>query len=198
MIFRDFVKYDLEFMKKYRSNWSTIHPFNLDEFKISINSSSTLGKSYKGSNICDGKIETAWVEGVKGDGIGEWVKISINAYSSLAQYTTTPFFIYRIGVVPGYAKSMKTWIENNRVKKLLVIIHSPPPLAPHEHEWVVLRLNLKDEMKVQLFDIPNDKQVGNLEPMVKEIWLKIEEVYKGTKYDDTCISEFIAIGGFSS
>jgi len=197
LYFNDFIKEDINNIKKY-DWWSTIHYNNLDKFALHFLQSSSLGEKYNSFNLCDGKLETAWVEGVKGDGIGEWVKISINAYSSLAEYTTTPFTIEKLGVIPGYAKNMKTWLENNRVKTLLVIIHSPPPSAPAKNEWVVLRLNLKDEMKVQLFDVPNDKIAANDNPMVKEIWLKIEEVYKGTKYDDTCISEFIAIGGFSS
>lgn len=198
MNFDDYVQKDLQRLKKYQW-WSTLHPLqNLDKFTLTTIASSILGDSYKSVNLCDGKAETAWVEGAKGSGIGEWVKININAESAMSEYTSTPFSLEEIGVLPGYAKSPKTWEENNRVKKLMVIIHSPPFSAPKENEWVVLQLNLKDNNKLQVFKVPDEKMAVNVNGMKKEIWIKIEDVYKGTKYDDTCISEFVAVGGFSN
>ena len=195
--FSDYLKKDLDKMNKYQW-WSTLHPLiKLDKFTLITSASSTLGASYKRANLCDGKAETAWVPGVKG-GIGEWVKVNIEAYSSLSKITTTPFGIFEIAVLPGYAKSQKTWSENNRVKKLLVVIHTPPPLDLKENEWVVFQLNLKDENSLQVFKLPDSKIATNMDPMKKELWIKIEDIYKGTKYDDTCISEFVAVGGFSN
>lgn len=199
MEFADFVQQDRREMDE-GNFWSTIHPLvNLDKFNLTTIASSTLNNSssYKSAHLCDGKAETAWVEGVKGSGIGEWVKISIDAYSSLAEFTSTPFSLSKIAVLPGYAKTKKTWEENNRVKKLLVVSYSSSP-AIFGKEWAVYRLHLKDEAKVQIFDIPTYEMSVNLEEMKKEIWIKIEDVYKGTKYDDTCISEFVAFGAFSS
>lgn len=195
MAFKDYVQKDLQKITDY-DWWSTLHHQKLSKFTLTTFASSTLNNSdsYKSANLCDGKPETAWVPGVKG-GIGEWVKISIDAYSSISEVTSTPFSLDEIGVLPGYAKSSKTWSENNRVKKLLIVAHSPK-LA--ENEWVVYRLNLKDEAKLQVFKIPNDKIGYSLNQMKKEIWIKIEDVYKGTKYDDTCISEFVAVGGFTN
>ncbi|MCL6592315.1 MAG: hypothetical protein K6U80_20520 [Firmicutes bacterium] len=197
MAFNDYVQKDLKVLNEYHEWWSTLHPLKtLSKFSLTTMASSTLNNSgsYKSANLCDGKAETAWVPGIKG-GIGEWVKINIEAYAALSEYTSTPFSLFEIGVLPGYAKSSKTWSENNRVKKLLVVAHSPK-LA--ENEWVVYRLNLKDEARLQVFKIPNDKIGFSINQMKKEIWLKIEDVYKGTKYDDTCISEFVAVGGFSN
>jgi hypothetical protein len=197
MPFNEYVQKDLAKIKKYQW-WSTLHPLiKLDKFTLTTKASSTLGDAYNATTLCDGKAETAWVPGVKG-GIGEWVKIDIEAYSSLSEITTTPFDISEIAVIPGYAKASKTWIENNRVKKLTVIIHSPQSVVPKEDEWVVLRLNLKDQNSFQVFKIPNEKIGTNMDPMKKEIWLRIEDIYKGTKYDDTCISEFVAVGGFAN
>lgn len=193
--FNEYVQNDLEKMEKYQW-WSTLHPLiKLNKFILTTVASSTLGDSYKSANLCDGKAETAWVEGAKGNGIGEWVKINIDAYSELSEYTSTPFSLEEIGVLPGYSKTTKTWIENNRIKKLLVVAHSPK-LA--QNEWVVYRLNFKDEDKLQVFKIPDDKVGYSIQIMKKEIWIKIEDIYKGTKYDDTCISEFVAVGCFSN
>ena len=127
------------------------------------------------------------------------VKINIDAYSSFSEVTSTPFSIFEIGVLPGYGKSLKTWTENNRVKKLLVIIYSPQPSFHQKNEWVVFRLNLIDENRLQVFQLPHNKISANyLDGMKKEIWLKIDDIYKGTKYDDTCISEFVAVGGYTN
>jgi hypothetical protein len=197
--FDEYKKSDLERLKKFSSRWSSFHPdINLDWLTLSTTASSTLGNAYRGANICDGNISTAWVEGVEGNGIGEWIKIEIEAGSWLEEITTTPFSIISIATIPGYGKSEKTWIENNRVKKLLVVIYTPPQAVPEENEWVVLRLNLRDENKFQVFTLPVDLMTSSIDEMKKTVWLKIEEVYKGTKYEDTCISEFVMSGGFSS
>ena len=194
--FDDYNKKDLKKIEEYQW-WSTLHPIRLTKFKLTTFASSTLNnsESYKSDNLCDGKIETAWVEGAKGDGIGEWVKVSIDAYSSLSEFTSTPFSLDEIAIMSGYGKSEKTWVENNRVKKLLVVAYSP---RLSENEWVIYRLNLQDENKMQVFEIPNDKIGYSFTTMKKVVWLKIEEVYKGTKYEDTCISEFVAVGGFTN
>ena len=195
----EFSKVNLNEIEKDPDKWSSLYPNeNLNQLTLTTLASSVLGDKYKSENICDGKIETAWVEGVDGDGIGEWIKISIDAYTVLSEITTTPFEISKIAIIPGYGKSEKTWVENNRVKKLMLVIHTPPKVIPKENEWVVIRLNLEDENKFQIFSIPVELTAANVYPMRKAVWLKIEEVYKGTKYEDTCISEFVAFGGFSN
>lgn len=194
MSFNEYVQKDLDEMKKYQW-WSTLYPLvRLNKFTFTTTASSTLGDAYKSANLCDGKVETAWVPGVKG-GIGEWAKISIDAYFSLSEYTSTPFSLEKIGVLPGYAKSSKIGSENNRVKKLLVVAYSPK-LA--QNEWIMYRLNLKDKDQLQLLEIPDEEIGFSMSYMKKTIWIKIEDIYKGTKYDDTCISEFVAVGRFSS
>ena len=198
--FDDYAKKDLQNMKEY-DWWSTLHPNNLTKFDLTTLASSTLNNSnsYKSNNLCDGKLETAWVEGAKGNGINEWAKINIDAYSSRSEFTSTPFSIFEVAVLSGYSKSLKTWTENNRVKKLLLVIYSPQPSFHQKNEWAVFRLNLNDVDSLQVFKLPHGKISANyLDGLMKEIWLKIEDVYKGTKYDDTCISEFVAVGGFTN
>ena len=200
MTFDDYVKKDLQNMREY-DWWSTFHPSNLTKFNLTTFSSSTLNNSdsYKSDNLCDGKLETAWVEGSKGDGINEWAKINFDAYSSRSEFTSTPFSIFEIAVLPGYSKSLKTWTENNRVKKLLVVIYSPQPSFHQKNEWAVFRLYLNDEDSLQVFKLPHSKISTNyLDGLKKEIWIKVEDIYKGSKYDDTCISEFVAVGGFTN
>lgn len=189
----EFEDKDLKDQKKYSGLWSTINQVNLDKLTITTTASSILGPTYQSSNICDKRTDTAWVEGAKGNGVGEWVKIKLDAIKDSP--SSTPFSVRKVGIIPGYAKSQKTWIENNRVKSALFIVHSPPLSYPKEYEWVVYRLLLKDVNKLQLFVLPDDKIETNQNPMTKTVWLKILDVYKGTKYDDTCISEIVLIGG---
>lgn len=156
---------DIQNMKDY-DWWSTLHPLiKLSKFSLSTTASSTLNNadSYKSANLCDGKAETAWVPVVKG-GIGEWARIHIEAYSSFSEVTSTPFSLTQIAVLPGYAKSNKTWLENNRIKRLLVVAYSP---KPSENEWIIYQLNLKDEAKVQVFEIPVYKVGFSLKCMKK-------------------------------
>ena len=117
LTFEEFSKVNLNEIEKDPDKWSSLYPNeNLNQITLTTLASSVLGDKYKSENICDGKIETAWVEGVGGDGIGEWIKISIDAYTVLSEITTTPFEISKIAIIPGYGKSEKTWVENNRVK----------------------------------------------------------------------------------
>jgi len=189
----EFVSYEeysnRDFYEQVDSLWSTIWHDNLDELEISSKSSSTL-KGYPTTNLFDKKIDTAWVEGAKGDGIDEWVTVKLDAKKESP--TTTPFTIHWIGVIPGYAKNQKTWEENNRVKTALLIIYSPNAAYS---EYVVCRLKFKDINQLQIFHLPNDLTAPNQEPMTKTLWLVIKEIYKGTKYSDTCISEMVIRGG---
>ncbi len=191
--YHEFAAKDQAEQKRSSGIWNTITPkINLNELKIKVTASSTLGNHYQAMNIIDKKVETAWVEGVKGSGKGEWVKLKLDAEK--ISHSSTPFSIRTIGIIPGYAKSQKTWYENNRVKKMLVVIYTPAS-ATQENEWVALRLFLKDVNKLQLFEIPIDYIAYNFDPMTKTVWFKIEDVYPGTKYDDTCISEIVLRGG---
>ena len=194
--FSEFKTKDLNDQKQDSALWSTLNQINLGKLTLKTLSSSSLGQSYRSSNICDGKVETAWVEGVKGNGIGEWIKIKLDAIKDSP--SSTPFSIIEVGIIPGYGKSSETWSENNRVKTATLVVYSPPPSYPKEYQWMVFRLNFQDKNNVQYFKLPDRKKAINLDPMTKEVWLRIDEVYKGTKYDDTCISEVILIGGCQS
>ena len=78
--------------------------------------------------------------------------------------------IAKIGIINGYAKGDK-FKQNNRVKKALLVFSNGQRIA----------LDLADTPKMQYF---------NFEPVpASQVRLIIENVYPGTKWDDTCISE---------
>lgn len=119
---------------------------------------------YKAENAHDWSLRTAWIEGVKGDGIGESITYRFSE-------GTPP--ITTVDVYNGYAKSEKTWRDNSRVKQLKLYINGQPYAL----------LNLKDTYQLQTFDIGEHPGSGTF------LKFEITDVYKGDKYDDTAISE---------
>ncbi|KYH34985.1 nicotine adenine dinucleotide glycohydrolase (NADase) [Clostridium tepidiprofundi DSM 19306] len=129
-----------------------------------ITASSSL-EGYSPELIVDNNIKTAWVEGKEKDGVGEWIQLTSN----------NEFEISSISIENGYKKSSDLYLKNNRVKKA--------------------RLEFSNgETKIVTFEDTN----GFIPPIrfdkivkTKYIKLTILEVYKGTKYSDTCISEML-------
>jgi Hom_end-associated Hint./Nicotine adenine dinucleotide glycohydrolase (NADase). len=134
--------------------------------------------NYLPENIHDLSFKTAWVEGVKGYGIGEYIVYHFNQ--------TAPR-ITKIIIANGYVKSEKAYRENSRVKKLKLYLDDKPFAI----------LNLEDSRREQTFEF---EPIGRKRPINvdwKELdklpkWtLKFEilEIYQGEKYDDVAISE---------
>jgi hypothetical protein len=129
----------------------------------------------------DNDINTAWVEGSEGDGIGEVFVIDL-----------LPSDIKSIKIMPGYAKNEKLFLENNRPKQLTFIffnllrfdskIKNENDIRKHKVlcEW---QYELKDSREFQEIIIPDFCKKG------RTLAIVIKSVYKGTKYSDTAIAE---------
>jgi len=134
------------------------------------------GITYSAKNIHDLSYKSAWIEGVPGYGIGEYITYHIPPQNPR---------ITEVIVVNGYVKSEKSWKDNSRVKKLKMYIDDKP----------VAILNLKDTREEQHFKFDplgySDRE--NWEELQTKPWWTIKfeilEVYEGDKYDDTAISE---------
>jgi hypothetical protein len=134
------------------------------------------GFKYSASNSHDLSYKTAWIEGVPGYGIGEYL-----VYHFPPQNPR----ITKIIIVNGYVKSEKAWKENSRVKKLKMYIDDKPFAI----------LNLADTRQEQTFSF---EPIGYGD---RDDWKKLEakpwwtmkfeimDVYKGDKYDETAITE---------
>lgn len=136
----------------------------------SITSSSTLkassNNSYEPSLVTDWKRDTAWVEGKEDDGIGEWIKLEKNS----------PVKISGIEITNGYTKSEKVYKANNRVKTIKIEFSNGESITK----------GLNDEFGANnLIEFDNAIETNYIK-------LTILEVYKGSKYTDTCISEIHA------
>lgn len=161
-----------------------------------------LGR-YNPKNLFDNAVNTAWAEGAAGSGINEHIIFSIKEG------------LEKISITNGYAKNINLFKANNRVKKLkaevAVGINKPgfatevftmfdaaymdeklemilkDTIAPQE-----VKININWE-KIKAFKekiIQNygfkDKEKLNIIYILK---LTIKDIYKGEKYNDTCITE---------
>ena len=133
-----------------------------------IKASSSLGVSYKAEFANDLSYKTAWVEGKKDEGIGEYLEYYFKNDSPR---------ITEIIISNGYMKSEETWKNNNRVKKLKLYVNGVPFGI----------LNLKDSRTDQYFEVGTLGHNKNGTDLILKF--EILEVYKGSKYNDTTITE---------
>lgn len=93
-----------------------------DYYNFSLVASSTLpdmsGITYYVGNVMDGNDNTAWVEGVAGDGVGEYIRCIYNG--------TGPLTIHGFAMKTGYVKSSTTFAENGSVRGLVVYVNTSP------------------------------------------------------------------------
>ena len=137
---------------------------NTTPLKITASASSVRlavqANTYYPANAIDGKRSTAWIEGVDGPGLGEWIRFDFDREITL----------HRILFQPGYFKSPAIWAQNNRVATL----------TAYFSDGTSRDLNFDDRMDSQKVDVGS----------VKTRWVKfvIKAVYYGTD-PDTAISE---------
>ncbi|MEA1910859.1 MAG: hypothetical protein U9N32_04170 [Spirochaetota bacterium] len=114
-----------------------------------------------------------WVEGVNGQGIGEWIEISTDSY----QFTVDFFLISN-----GYVSFEKPYLYkyNSRVKRLRI---------KNEELNIDFEVELEDTPNFQEIRLP--KEIIELETTFR---FTIMEVYPGTKWEDTCLNLIIPLG----
>lgn len=171
----------------------------VEEWKYEVNASSILASAddkYAAENLAYSDREAAWAEGVKGSGIGESISITqcCGYFDSWLPNGSVYFLdgdiehdirdgylrFTEICVVNGYAKTQKTWEENGRVKRLLMYVENKP----------YAYLELEDTIKPQYFTLPADT-IKVFDGQDIHFKFVIEEVYPGTKYEDTCLTGLI-------
>ena len=125
-------------------------------------------REYKVGDLCNCKPGTPWVEGVAGSGIGEGFTIK-NEFPALYG-NPNPYLL----IMNGYISYDKPYLykQNNRIKKIKVT-------GVKSGKTKIL----------DVLDTPHPQTVDIsfiTEP--EDIRVEIADVYKGTKYDDTCIN----------
>ena len=147
------------------------------ESGISVTASSTLPNqtsqgstfTYIPANVLDGDNDTAWIEGIPGNGEGEWVELSTVDRES-ATLTV-------LNILPGYTKSDEVYFNNSRPKDILVDFSDGSQID----------FQLKDE-KGQWQNIPLGGAIST-----SFIKITIISVYAGTKFTDTAIAEIVVV-----
>lgn len=130
----------------------------------SVLSASQYG-TYVASNLDDGALDTAWVEGASGSGAGQSVKMSDPSGKKVS--------VSEIELVAGYAKSEDIYYKNARPKQVSVLADTGDVLA---------QVTLADSYKaVQSITFPATS--------TSSLTLRIDSVYEGNKYEDCAISE---------
>ena len=137
-----------------------------------VRSSSALklsrGNNYEATNAKDLRLDTAWVEGVKGNGEGQYLEYFFKNESPRVTQAI---------IINGYVKTPQLWRDNNRVKDFDLYINGE----------FYAKLKLKDIQSEQIFELP----ILGRRSDGKDLILKfvIKNVYPGAKYDDTAITE---------
>ncbi|MCK4414888.1 MAG: protein kinase [Candidatus Eisenbacteria sp.] len=119
-------------------------------------------RTYEPRNLIDGSLQTAWVEGIQGNGVGEWVRLEFRAEVGIESLVITN----------GYAVDQARFLTNGRVSKA--------------------RITMSDgsSTDVDLADVREPRTIPIASSVeTKSITLTILAVYPGTKYEDTAISE---------
>jgi len=122
----------------------------------------SMGENSYGAELAvDGDLATAWVEGVPGDGVGEALTVHLSQAARVRSIT----------VAPGYFKSPKIWVSNNRL-------------------WHVT-IELSDGRRIPAtFDgMMHEQSVAIGGGPVAWIRIVIDDVYHGGDSLDTAISE---------
>lgn len=140
------------------------------EFTAAASSSLTSdgGHTYGPENLNDKDGDNTWAEGAEGDGIGESITLTMKQ----------PQKVTRLYIANGYRKDPTdggnaVYQNNNRVKRMSVSLNGGKSFS----------VELPDDQKEKgIIELPKDAGV------VKTVKLTIEEVYRGRKFRDTCIS----------
>lgn len=212
-------KLNIEYDTRAHDNFHNMIDLNMaSKAIVDIQTSSSLEGDYSKQNLLDGKLYTAWVEGVQGNGINQWIKIKLD----------TNFVLTGAAVINGYAKSKNIYFDNNRAKEIEVDVigdfYDPTQeklqINKNHIDKRVMYLTDHREFlessksflqKIEFIDYqPNggpeyiyDSRATKillrlpfLEP--SELVFTIKDVYRGKKYQDTCISELLIFGFFKN
>jgi len=144
--------------------------------------------NYKIENIHDLDLTTAWIEGNSDYGIGASFIIEFDWKEDYEGFGKVYNFYGVVEIFNGYCKSEKHWAENSRIKTLKM----------YYNDNSVCLIELVDTWQYQRLDLRKFFKEPNLFPNADidakdgdKLRFEIIDVYKGTKYKDTGLSEFV-------
>ncbi|HOP65041.1 MAG TPA: discoidin domain-containing protein [Spirochaetota bacterium] len=190
----------------------------LEETKCSASSSlaekNKPSDYYGAEKAFDKNSETAWCEGKKDSGVGEYIILE-----------TKPVKIHGVAILNGFGKFRHLYYQNNRVKKFRLTLYPESGqnkiitaefgkdlcgrslaggkltinefcednVPDYEKDKAAYNKCIKEKTNECIFDEYDGggQKILLKKPMVvKKLKLEILSTYSGTKYNDTCIAEF--------
>lgn len=139
---------------------------------VSIKTSSSK-QGYPSKNLNDDNLSTAWCP--EGNGIGEWIEVE-----------TKQMILASIFLVNGYTKSKETYYNNNRVKAVRIQYGT----EDYNNDIYIDDIPFEQPIDLMSYIILDSEGYASYE----KVRITILDVYKGSKYDDTCISELLIMG----
>lgn len=158
-----FLSYTTGFINNYSLTVPPKISEQIREYKDCTSILKEKNKTYAIENLCSTDSDTPWVEAVKGDGIGEGFTI-INSWNQFYKYLL---------IMNGYISYNKPYLykQNNRIKKIKV-----------------KGMKSGKSKILEVLDTPHPQTVDiSFVTEPEDIRVEISDVYKGSKYDDTCL-----------
>lgn len=151
--------------------------------KIHVPSANTVVSSYLqerdtqygAANIAERlSVVDPWVEGVPGHGIGEYIEFDLGTEAEPEVGTFNGIYVYN-----GFIDYDRPHLyrQNSRVRRFLV-----------------RDLTANEQWTVELEDTPNPQIIEMTGRERHRIQLVIQDVYPGTKYEDTCVAAILLRG----
>lgn len=177
-IYSEFYKSSLDDYKVEEADWMLLAG-ELEK----INQADSLGANYGPSKLSDYDLNTGWVVTSESSPL---ISFRLSFPENTAYEDHSPWiFNGKIILFNGYCKSAKLWLENSRIKTLNV----------YHNNQLICHVILKDTWHLQYFslcDFFHDRINNNNKIRLKDgdiISLEVVETYKGSKYEDVCLSE---------
>ncbi len=128
--------------------------------------STDRGGQYQPWMAVDNRLDTAWVEGVAGPGVGEWIALTF----------PDTIEVHSISLDVGYDRDADIFFANNRAKKVTLAFSGGEELD----------LELADTRGLQ--SIPLVRAPG-LPIETTCVKITVKDIYPGSEYDDSCLAE---------
>lgn len=168
LAFQDKNKQMFAFTTGYPQKDRPLTKTRFDEWGASYKDCSSFLKeksiSYSVDNLRKLAVDTPWVEAAQGNGIGEGFTIVCNSEKPLGPY---------LFIINGYISYEKPYLykQNNRIKKIKIF-----------------GLKTGKTKILDLLDTPHPQTIDiSFITEAEDIRIEIADVFKGTKYDDTCL-----------
>jgi hypothetical protein len=138
-------------------------------------------KDYNPANMASFDPSKVWCEGNSSYGVGEWIELSLKEKPRSAVLRTID-----LKVLPGYAATDQLYQANARPSRIVVEAFDRRTKQRVTGQSAYT-FNLADAPFLQGFSL--DIGLPSVDPSKIGIRIKIDDVFKGDKYEDMCITE---------